>query len=44
MWAGVLPLQMVPGKAIADDRLIECIEIPDFVQNYALNQPITTSK
>ncbi|MEM7712304.1 MAG: pyridoxamine 5'-phosphate oxidase family protein [Cyanobacteria bacterium P01_A01_bin.68] len=44
VWAGVLPLQMVPGKAIADDRLIEGLEIPDYVQNYALNQLKTTSK
>ena len=44
VWAGVLPLQMLPGKAIADDRLIEGIEIPDYVQNYALNQLKTTSK
>ena len=44
VWAGVLPLQMLPGKAIADDRLIEGIEIRDYVQNYALNQLKTTSK
>ena len=31
VWAGILPLQMVPGKAIADDRLIEGLEIPDYV-------------
>ena len=42
--AGVLPLQIVPGKAIADDRLIEGIEIPDYIQNYALNKLKTTSK
>ncbi|MEL6459380.1 MAG: pyridoxamine 5'-phosphate oxidase family protein [Cyanobacteria bacterium J06621_15] len=35
VWAGVLPLQMVPGKAIADDRLIKGIEIPDYIQNYS---------
>lgn len=35
VWAGVLPLQMVPGKPIADDRLIEGIEIPDYVQHYS---------
>ena len=44
MWASVLPLEIVPGKAIADDRLIEGLEIPDYVQNYALNQLKTTSK
>ncbi|MCJ8283312.1 MAG: pyridoxamine 5'-phosphate oxidase family protein, partial [Rivularia sp. ALOHA_DT_140] len=35
VWAGVLPLQMIPGKAIADDRLITGIEIPDYVINYS---------
>ncbi|MBE9214750.1 pyridoxamine 5'-phosphate oxidase family protein [Plectonema cf. radiosum LEGE 06105] len=34
VWAGVLPLQMVAGKAINDQRLIEGIEIPDYVRNY----------
>lgn len=34
VWAGVLPLQMVAGKAIDDERLIEGIEVPDYVQNY----------
>lgn len=35
VWAGVLPLHMVPGKPIADDHLIESIEIPDYVQHYS---------
>ncbi|MEL7244765.1 MAG: pyridoxamine 5'-phosphate oxidase family protein, partial [Cyanobacteria bacterium J06573_2] len=35
VWAGVLPLQMVSAKAIADDRLIKGIEIPDYIQNYS---------
>ncbi|MDY6897691.1 MAG: pyridoxamine 5'-phosphate oxidase family protein, partial [Cyanobacteriota bacterium] len=35
VWAGVLPLQMVPGKAIADERLIEGIEVPNYIQNYS---------
>lgn len=43
IWAGVLPLQMIPGKAIADERLIEGVEIPDYVENYARNQANTTS-
>ncbi|MEB3218424.1 MAG: pyridoxamine 5'-phosphate oxidase family protein [Nostocales cyanobacterium 94392] len=34
VWAGILPLQMVAGKAINDERLIEGIEIPDYVRNY----------
>ena len=43
VWAGVLPLQMIPGKAIGDERLIEGIEIPDYIHNYARNQPNSTS-
>ncbi|AFY53112.1 putative flavin-nucleotide-binding protein [Rivularia sp. PCC 7116] len=35
VWAGVLPLQMLPGKAIDDERLIEGIEVPDYIKNYA---------
>ncbi|MGD1912628.1 MAG: pyridoxamine 5'-phosphate oxidase family protein [Rivularia sp. (in: cyanobacteria)] len=35
IWAGVLPLQMVAGKAIADERLIEGIEVPEYVKNYS---------
>ncbi len=35
VWAGVLPLQIVSGKAIADERLIEGIEIPEYVKNYS---------
>ncbi|MBV6623366.1 MAG: pyridoxamine 5'-phosphate oxidase family protein [Rivularia sp. (in: Bacteria)] len=43
VWAGVLPLQMVPGKAIDDERLIAGVEIPYYIKNYARNQPKTTS-
>ncbi|MEM9926004.1 MAG: pyridoxamine 5'-phosphate oxidase family protein [Cyanobacteria bacterium P01_D01_bin.50] len=35
IWAGVLPLQMVAGKAIADERLIEGVEVPEYVKNYS---------
>ncbi|BAY43730.1 hypothetical protein SAMD00079811_13110 [Scytonema sp. HK-05] len=34
VWAGVLPLQVVPGDAIADPRLHKEITLPDYVQNY----------
>lgn len=34
VWAGVLPLRMIPGKAIADERLIKGVKVPDSVQNY----------
>ncbi len=43
IWAGVLPLQMVAGKPIADERLIEGVEVPDYLKNYARNQANTTS-
>lgn len=37
VWAGVLPLQLVAGKAIADDRLVGGMVVPDYVQNYTRN-------
>lgn len=40
VWAGVLPLQTVAGKPIADERLIEGVEIPDYVENYVRNYNI----
>jgi len=35
VWAGVLPLQIVPGEAIKDPRLPEGIEVPVYVANYS---------
>ncbi|MGB3654081.1 MAG: pyridoxamine 5'-phosphate oxidase family protein [Rivularia sp. (in: cyanobacteria)] len=43
VWAGVLPLQRVAGKAIADERLIEGVEVPNCVQNYVRDRSKTTS-
>ena len=37
IWAGVLPLQIVPGKPIADERLIQGVKVPDYVENYVRN-------
>ncbi len=34
VWAGVLPLEVVAGDAIADRRLHTEIALPDYVQNY----------
>ncbi|NMG21211.1 pyridoxamine 5'-phosphate oxidase family protein [Brasilonema bromeliae] len=34
VWAGVLPLQVVAGDAIADPRLHTGITQPDYIQNY----------
>jgi nitroimidazol reductase NimA-like FMN-containing flavoprotein (pyridoxamine 5'-phosphate oxidase superfamily) len=33
-WAGVLPLPVVPGKAVPDERLDPKLEVPDYVKNY----------
>ncbi|RUT03409.1 hypothetical protein DSM106972_050480 [Dulcicalothrix desertica PCC 7102] len=35
VWAGVLPLQLDVGKAVADSRLPENIEMPAYVKNYS---------
>lgn len=37
VWAGVLPLQLVAGEAVADERLLEGMLVPDYVQNYTRN-------
>lgn len=34
VWAGVVPLQMIAGEAIADPRLSPEISFPSYVQNY----------
>jgi nitroimidazol reductase NimA-like FMN-containing flavoprotein (pyridoxamine 5'-phosphate oxidase superfamily) len=34
VWAGVLPLQLVPQDPIADERLPEGIDVPEYVRNY----------
>ena len=34
MWAGVLPLQLVPGIPIKDDRAPENAQVPEYVKNY----------
>lgn len=35
VWAGVLPLRTVPGDPISDSRLLEGVEIPDYVTGYS---------
>lgn len=35
VWAGVLPLNVVPGTPISDSRLLEGVEIPDYVTRYS---------
>ncbi|MDJ0771985.1 MAG: pyridoxamine 5'-phosphate oxidase family protein [Mastigocoleus sp. MO_167.B18] len=34
VWAGVLPLKLVAGQAIADNRLLEGMVVPDYVEKY----------
>ena len=34
VWAGVLPLALVPQTPIADGRLAEGVEVPEYVRNY----------
>jgi nitroimidazol reductase NimA-like FMN-containing flavoprotein (pyridoxamine 5'-phosphate oxidase superfamily) len=34
VWAGVLPLEIRPQSAIPDDKLVEGVAVPDYVQNY----------
>jgi len=34
VWAGVLPMQLATGEAIADPRLPPNIEVPDYVRSY----------
>jgi uncharacterized protein len=38
VWAGVLPLQLVPSQIVADARLQEGIEAPTYIENYSRNK------
>jgi len=35
VWAGVLPLNVVPGEPIADSRLADDIGVPDYIKRYS---------
>ena len=37
VWAAVFPLQMGSGKAIAAQRLIHGVEVPNYIHNYVRN-------
>jgi uncharacterized protein len=37
IWAGVLPLDVVPGAPISDPRLIAGLQPPAYVRNYSRN-------
>jgi uncharacterized protein len=34
-WAGVLPLPVIPGQPIPDEKLDPKLEVPDYVKNYS---------
>lgn len=36
VWAGVLPLNVVAGDPITDSRVLEGIDIPDYLKSYSL--------
>jgi nitroimidazol reductase NimA-like FMN-containing flavoprotein (pyridoxamine 5'-phosphate oxidase superfamily) len=36
VWAGVIPLRVVAGPPVADERLTPGIELPSYVENYKL--------
>ena len=36
IWAGVIPLKMVTGAPVADERLMGGVELPQYVANYLL--------
>ena len=35
VWAGVLPLNVVPGEPIADSRLADGVGVPDYIKRYS---------
>ncbi len=35
VWAGVLPLKLIPGNPIADPRLLSDIVVPTYIQKYS---------
>ncbi|HEY7354131.1 MAG TPA: pyridoxamine 5'-phosphate oxidase family protein [Terriglobales bacterium] len=35
VWAGVLPLKMVPGAAVNDRRLLDGVGVPEYVTEYS---------
>jgi uncharacterized protein len=37
-WAGILPLEMKAGDPIADERLLEGQQMPEYVRNYSRNR------
>jgi uncharacterized protein len=40
VWAGILPLQLVPGEIVADSRLQEGMKTPTYIENYSRNKSV----
>jgi uncharacterized protein len=34
-WAGVIPLNLIAGEAVSDERLLEGISVPEYASNYS---------
>ncbi|MBV9215484.1 MAG: pyridoxamine 5'-phosphate oxidase family protein, partial [Acidobacteria bacterium] len=34
VWAGVLPLELIPGMPIPDDRLKSGVDVPEYIKTY----------
>jgi nitroimidazol reductase NimA-like FMN-containing flavoprotein (pyridoxamine 5'-phosphate oxidase superfamily) len=43
VWAGVLPLNVVAGDPVRDSRVLEGIDVPDYVKNYSLRTRFSLS-
>jgi hypothetical protein len=35
VWAGVIPMRVMPQPAVADERLASGIAVPNYVMNYS---------
>lgn len=44
VWAGIIPLSLVPGAPLDDDRLLEGVARPDYATNYRRSSPRTTAR
>ena len=37
VWAGVLPIKIMPGNAVPDEKLMDNVPVPDYVRKYRRN-------
>lgn len=35
IWAGVLPLRLVPGELVPDDRIVKNVPVPEYLHKYS---------